>query len=351
MDLFDINSYDYHLPTELIAKFPCESRSDSRLLCIDRTAPLETTFSHQHFYDLPTFLRPGDLLVLNNTRVVPARLYGQKLSGGKIEALVERPLPNNQVLMHIRSSKPIKEGTHLIFLNQQADDSFTAKVVGRQENLYQVQLPPEHELFALLSEFGEIPLPPYLERKAESLDSERYQTVYAEASGAVAAPTAGLHFDDALFKRLKQSGVDHAFLTLHVGAGTFQPVRVDNIKTHKMHSEWMEVTQATCDKLKATKQAGGRIIAVGTTSVRALETLGKLQDPFSATTLDTDIFIYPGFEFHLIDGMITNFHLPKSTLLMLVAAFAGYEKMMAAYKIAVENQYRFYSYGDAMLIL
>lgn len=291
----------------------------------------------------------GDLLVFNNTRVIPARLLGKKASGGQVEVLVERILPDNTVLAHVRASKAPKPGTSLIL-----EGAVNVTVIGRQEALFHLQFDHDEPVLTLLEQHGHMPLPPYIDRPDESQDKERYQTVYNQKPGAVAAPTAGLHFDDDILAALKQKGVKLAFVTLHVGAGTFQPVRVDNILEHKMHSEYAEVGQDVVDAVLATKAAGKRVIAVGTTSVRSLESAAVAAEntadvimPFFA---DTDIFIYPGFQFKVVDAMFTNFHLPESTLMMLISAFAGREKVMAAYQQAIEQEYRFFSYGDSMFI-
>jgi len=337
-----VADFDYELPGKLIARYPLAERSASRLLYLNRTSG---ALRDQQFTDLPQLINPGDLLVFNNTKVMPARIFGQKRTGGKIELLIERILPDRRILAHLRASKSPPINSELMLADQQL-----AIVRGRIEALYELELPHCDDIGAWLDVHGEIPLPPYLERKAEDADRERYQTVYAEHLGAVAAPTAGLHFDQRLLAALSAMGVNQAFLTLHVGAGTFSPVRVEHIDDHHLHAERIEVDAALCAAIADTKARGKRVIAVGTTGVRALEAVfakfGQLQ-PYHG---ETDIFIKPGYTFNVIDAMITNFHLPESTLLMLVSAFAGYEHTMAAYAHAVSHAYRFYSYGDAMLI-
>lgn len=336
------SDFHFDLPPELIATHPAASRTGSRLLVVDRQ---KQALHDQRFPDLLAWLSPGDLLVFNDTRVIPARLFGQKATGGQVEILVERILDGQRCLAHIRASKSPKPGSVLHV------GSNTLQVVGRHDALFELALDVDQgELLALLEAQGHMPLPPYIEREDTSADRERYQTVYGRNPGAVAAPTAGLHFDEAFLKQVADRGVDTAFTTLHVGAGTFQPVRADSILEHKMHKEWLRVGAETVAKVKATKAAGKRVFAVGTTSVRSLETAamsGELQ-PYEG---DTDIFIYPGYRFRVIDGLITNFHLPESTLIMLVSALAGREFVLRAYEHAVQQRYRFFSYGDAMLIV
>lgn len=342
-----LSDFHFDLPDALIARFPMPERSASRLLCMDGNSG---ELQHQQFSDLPDKLNSGDLLVFNNTRVIPARVFGKKASGGKLEVLIERITAEGEALAHLRSSKSPKPGSE-IFLDGYA---LPVQVAGRQGALFELHLAAGERWLPILDEIGHMPLPPYIDRPDEDSDQERYQTVYAKQPGAVAAPTAGLHFDQATLERLKQKGVEFAYVTLHVGAGTFQPVRVDNILEHEMHSEWLDVPQETVDAILATKQAGGRVVAVGTTSVRSLESAAQQtlvkQGELAAFQGDTDIFIYPGYEFQLIDAMVTNFHLPESTLIMLVSAFAGYQHTMHAYQQAVQHQYRFFSYGDAMFI-
>ncbi|MDV6317877.1 tRNA preQ1(34) S-adenosylmethionine ribosyltransferase-isomerase QueA [Chromohalobacter sp. HP20-39] len=337
---------DFHfdLPDELIARYPSETRSDCRLLCLD---DVSGEVQHRRFTDLLTQLDPGDLLVFNDTRVIPARLFGQKTSGGRVEMLLERPLDTHRGLAHLRASKAPKPGTELIF-----EGDIRAVVEERHEALFELRFLGETPLIELLERHGHMPLPPYIDRQDELDDRERYQTVYARREGAVAAPTAGLHFDEALMAALRERGVEMGYVTLHVGAGTFQPVRVDDIREHHMHSEWLEVDETLCRQVEATRARGKRVIAVGTTSVRCLETASQGRDdgriaPYRG---DTDIFIYPGYTWRCVDALITNFHLPESTLLMLVSAFAGYRQVMHAYREAVAERYAFFSYGDAMFL-
>ncbi|MCG8535318.1 MAG: tRNA preQ1(34) S-adenosylmethionine ribosyltransferase-isomerase QueA [Pseudomonadales bacterium] len=330
----------YQLPDELIARYPAQQRSASRLLCLHRSTG--QTQDNQ-FWDLPDLLQPGDLLVFNNTKVIPARLFGQKETGGKVEVLVERITGEQTCLAHVRASKSPKAGSVIGI-----DGGGQLLMEGRQGELFELKC-VSGQLLELLEAVGHMPLPPYIDRADEALDQARYQTVYAQTPGAVAAPTAGLHFDDEILQRLQDKGVNTAFVTLHVGAGTFQPVRADDIRDHQMHSEWLEVSQAVANQVQQTKAAGGRVIAVGTTSVRCLETAsqdGQIR-PYQG---DTNIFIYPGFEFKVIDGLVTNFHLPESTLILLVSALAGREPVLAAYEHAVQQRYRFFSYGDAMFV-
>jgi len=333
------SDFDYHLPEQLIAQYPLAERTASRLLHVK-----DNELSDKHFIDILDLINPGDLLVFNNTKVIPARLHGQKETGGKVEVLIERVLDEHRVLAHIRASKSPKEGAVLLL-----ESNIRVKMLARHDALFELYFDSKTNVIDLLEQFGHMPLPPYIERDDEQSDQQRYQTVYAEKPGAVAAPTAGLHFDNNLLEKLKQKNVDFAHVTLHVGAGTFQPVRCDDIKDHKMHTEYVEVSQQVVDQVTKTKQAGGRIIAVGTTAVRSLESAAR-EGQLKAFYNDTNIFIYPGYEFKVIDALITNFHLPQSTLLMLVCAMAGYDNMMNAYKHAVEQKYRFFSYGDAMFI-
>ena len=333
--------FQFELPPELIAQFPSKHRTESRLLSLEgETGQL----SDQQFVDLLSLLKPQDLLVFNNTKVIPARLLGQKESGGKIEVLVERVLDEHRVLAHVRSSKSPGAGKRLIL-----EDKLDVEVLGRHDALFELYFHSDTDVIELLESHGRLPLPPYIERDVAKDDLERYQTVYAQHVGAVAAPTAGLHFDQQMLDSISGMGIDTAHVTLHVGAGTFQPVRVDDIKSHQMHSERIEVTEAVCEKIRDTRARGGRVIAVGTTSVRALESASRSGEiaPYSG---ETDIFIYPGYEFKSVDAMITNFHLSESTLLMLVSAFAGRDNVMSAYDHAIEKKYRFFSYGDAMFI-
>ncbi|UYM16582.1 tRNA preQ1(34) S-adenosylmethionine ribosyltransferase-isomerase QueA [Endozoicomonas euniceicola] len=333
-----VSDFDFDLPDEQIARFPAKERTGSRLLCLDGNSG---EIAHRQFADIESFLNPGDLLVMNNTRVIPARLFGRKETGGKLEVLIERVLEEKKVLAHVRSSKSPKPGSRIWL----ADDNITAGVSGRQGTMFLIDF--DEPVLPQLQTFGHMPLPPYIDREDGSADRLRYQTVFAEKDGAVAAPTAGLHFDEALLERLEQKGVNKAFVTLHVGSGTFQPVRVDNIADHEMHSEYIEVSEAVCQAVRETRARGNKVVAVGTTSVRSLESAsasGEIQ-PFTG---DTDIFIFPGYPFRSVDAMITNFHLPQSTLLMLVSAFSGQEAILNAYNEAVKEGYRFFSYGDAM---
>ncbi len=336
------SDFDYHLPEELIAKYPLVERSASRLLCMDRESK---TLKHMLFKGIVDLVNPNDLLVFNNTRVIPARLFGQKQTGGKIECLVERVIDAHRVLAHLKASKSPKPGAQLVFA-----DTLEAEVLSRQGDLFELTFLGADPVFDVLEQYGHMPLPPYIDREDGSEDVERYQTVYSEHKGAVAAPTAGLHFDEAILKQLTEKGVDMAYVTLHVGAGTFQPVRVESIKDHHMHSEYMILGEDVCEAVNACKKRGGRVIAVGTTSVRCLEAAAQTGElkPYQG---DTDIFIYPGYQFKCVDSIITNFHLPQSTLLMLISAFADKELVMQAYEEAIKEKYRFYSYGDAMILL
>lgn len=372
-----LSNFSFDLPIELIAKYPSKVRTECRLLELNgNTGEL----FDKSFVNILDLLSPNDLLVFNNTKVIPARLFGYKESGGKIEILIERILGENHALAHIRSSKSPKVGTKLIVCQNNSEPrlphsfeshngEFELEMVARHEALFEIKS-IHQPILEILNAIGHIPLPPYIDRADEEEDKERYQTVYAQNHGAVAAPTAGLHFDEHLIEEIKSKGISTAFVTLHVGAGTFQPVKVDEIRSHKMHSEYAVVPIETIEAVKQCKKNGGRVIAVGTTSIRSLESaanaalFGDFQDivlsdaphveiqldkltPFSG---DTNIFIYPGYQFKLVDALITNFHLPESTLIMLVSAFAGYEHTMQAYDHAVKEQYKFFSYGDAMFI-
>lgn len=339
-----VSDFRFTLPDQLIATHPAETRSGSRLLALDRASGQLT---HKQFSDFADLLAPGDLLVFNNTRVIPARLFGHKDSGGKVEVLIERLMDSNAVLAQIRASKPPRSGSSILF--SAAGHAVQASVLGRSDDFYQLQFPHDLDLPAFLDSCGHMPLPPYIKRNAEATDQQRYQTVYAAHSGAVAAPTAGLHFDSPVLQRIAARGIESAFVTLHVGAGTFQPVRVDDLADHRMHAEFLEVSEETCARVRACRARGGRVVAVGTTSVRSLETASQSGEiaPFRG---DTRIFIYPGYHFRSVDALLTNFHLPESTLLMLVSAFSSREHILAAYASAIEEKYRFYSYGDAMFI-
>ena len=341
---FTLSDFDFDLPPELIAQHPAAERSGSRLLDGRHGGAADCTFR-----DLPGLLDPGDLLVFNDTRVIKARLLGAKASGGAVEALVERVLPNHEVLMHLRASKSPKAGSRVRFA-----DAFDAEVLGRagpEASLFHLRFPSEP--LALLERHGHVPLPPYITHADTADDERRYQTVFAARPGAVAAPTAALHFDTAVLDALQARGVATANVTLHVGAGTFQPMRTERLAEHRMHSEWFEVSEATVQSIARTRAAGGRIVAVGTTTLRALESAaawstegGELQ----AGSRDTDIFITPGFDFRVVDVLVTNFHLPKSTLMVLVSAFAGHAQVRGLYAHAIAARYRFFSYGDAMLL-
>lgn len=334
--------FSFTLPEELIAQFPLANRSDSRLLHYDRATE---SANHLKFSDIVNLLQPNDLLVLNNTKVMSARLFGMKSTGGKIELLVERVLEPHRFVAQIKASKALKTGSEFII-----GDEVRLQIIGRREAMYDCKICSSLSVVELLETYGQIPLPPYIERGVTDADSERYQTVFAKHDGAVAAPTAGLHFDKPLLDKLQAKGVNIDYLTLHVGAGTFQPVRVDDIESHTMHSEWLSCNQSLVDNILQTKAKGGRVIAVGTTVVRALETAalsGSLQ-PYEG---DTNIFLYPGKPFRVIDGMVTNFHLPESTLVMLVAAFIGLKETQELYQTAIAERYRFFSYGDSSLLL
>jgi S-adenosylmethionine:tRNA ribosyltransferase-isomerase len=341
-----VADFSFDLPEELIARYPKTDRSASRLMALNGNSG---EITDQHFTDLLEHIETGDLLVFNNTRVIPARMFGQKASGGKLEVLVERLLDEHRVLAHIRCSKSPKPGSEIILEGQ-----VKATMIARHDALFELEIHGEKSVLTVLDEIGHMPLPPYIDRPDEDSDRERYQTVYNEKPGAVAAPTAGLHFDDTLMHQLKAKGVEFAFVTLHVGAGTFQPVKVDEIADHIMHAEYVEVPESVVNQINNTKASGGRVVAVGTTSVRSLESAAKVsKDAGKELTEfygDTDIFITPGYQFQLVDALITNFHLSESTLLMLVSAFSGYENIMAAYSHAVTEKYRFFSYGDAMFL-
>jgi S-adenosylmethionine:tRNA ribosyltransferase-isomerase len=341
---YTLADFDFELPPELIAQHPAAERSASRLLDGSGALPVDRVFR-----ELPQLLQPGDLLVFNDTRVIKARLLGEKSTGGAVEALVERVLPGHEVWAHLRASKSPRAGSIVRF-----DNAFHAEVLGRagpEDSLFHLRFPQDP--LQLLQRHGHVPLPPYITHGDTADDERRYQTVFAARPGAVAAPTAALHFDEALLAALDARGVQRAAITLHVGAGTFQPVRVERPAEHRMHSEWFEVGAATVAAIAATRQRGGRVVAVGTTTLRALESAartvpeGAALQPFTG---DTDIFITPGFNFRVVDRLITNFHLPKSTLMMLVSAFAGHAHIRALYRHAVESRYRFFSYGDAMLL-
>jgi S-adenosylmethionine:tRNA ribosyltransferase-isomerase len=337
---YSLADFDFELPPELIAQHPAAERSASRLLDGRGRMPADRVFR-----DLPGLLQAGDLLVFNDTRVIKARLFGEKSSGGAVQALVERVLAGNEVLAQLRASKSPKAGSVVRFAA-----AFDAEVLGRagaDEALFHLRFPADP--FVLMQQHGHVPLPPYITHDDAAEDEARYQTVFAARPGAVAAPTAALHFDEALLQALQDRGIGRAAVTLHVGAGTFQPVRTENLAEHRMHAEWFEVGAATVQAIAATRAAGGRIVSVGTTTLRALESAAR-DGTLRAGSAETDIFITPGFEFKVVDQLVTNFHLPKSTLLMLVSAFAGHEQVRALYRHAIEARYRFFSYGDAMLL-
>ncbi|WP_192875545.1 tRNA preQ1(34) S-adenosylmethionine ribosyltransferase-isomerase QueA [Ignatzschineria cameli] len=335
-----LSDYDYHLPEELIAQFPPKVRGTSRLL-----VPYEGEIRDHRFDALVEYLRPGDRIVINNTRVLPARLFGQKETGGKVEIMVERLLTESEILAQIKASKALKPGQKVLI-----EGVPRLEMVARDENFFQLRTIDGTPIAQLLETYGHLPLPPYITRSDEELDQSRYQTVFNKEEGAVAAPTAGLHFTEELLDQLRAKGVDITEITLHVGAGTFQPIRSENLDEHQMHKEWISVPASAVEEIKATKAAGKRVIAIGTTAVRALESAalsGELR-PFVG---DTDIFIKPGFEFKVIDGLLTNFHLPKSTLLVLVSTLMGKARIEEIYQHAVKERYRFFSYGDSMLLV
>lgn len=336
-----LKDFHYELPPGLIARYPLEKRSASRLLCLNKKTGV---IEHRHFSDLVSFVSPNDLLVCNNTRVIAARLLGNKESGGRVEMLVERILDEQRILAQLRVSKTPQVNSFLLFSN-----GIRFQVLQRHTDFFELRCMAPASVLDVIETIGQVPIPPYFHRAPEVSDKERYQTIYAQHKGSVAAPTAGLHFDGELFNQLQNKGVTIGYVTLHVGAGTFAPIRVNDIEHHSMHKEYVHVSHELCAQIKKTKAQGGRVVAVGTTTVRSLETASRSGDiqPFSG---DTDIFIYPGYQFRCVDALITNFHLPCSTLLMLVSALGRYEHMMTAYRDAVSNGYRFFSYGDAMLI-
>ncbi len=336
-----LDQFHYELPDDLIASQPAGRRTDSRLLALDGSTG---TIEHGQFANILGLIEPGDLLVMNDTRVIPARLYGVKATGGKVEILVERLLDERRLLAHVRASKSPRPGSELTI-----EGGHPARVAARDADLYVLEFIGNETAIDILNAVGHMPLPPYIDRADTVHDRERYQTVYARVPGAVAAPTAGLHFDEDMLVQLRAKGVNIAFVTLHVGAGTFQPVRVEHIEQHHMHSEVVDINQALCDQVEATRAAGKRVIAVGTTSVRCLETAGR-EGVMRPMRGETDIFIYPGYKFRMVDALITNFHLSESTLLMLVCAFAGYRRVLESYRQAVAQGYRFFSYGDAMFV-
>ncbi len=335
------SDFNFNLPNELIAQAPLQGRSDSRLLIVPQNS---TGFEDRQFSDILDYVSPGDLLVFNDTRVIPARLYGQKQTGGQVEILIERLLPAQQVRAQIGASKAPKPGSSI-----RLGDGTELTVLQRDEGFYQLQFNTDEPVEMVLNRLGKMPLPPYIQRDANASDYSRYQTVFAKHAGAVAAPTAGLHFDESLLSALKQKGVDFGHITLHVGAGTFQPMRADHVKDHVMHSEWLNVGAELCQQMAETRARGNRIIAVGTTVVRALES-ASVDGVVHPLAGDTQIFIFPGYKIRSVDALITNFHLPESTLLMMVSAFAGKQRIFDAYHYAIAQKYRFFSYGDAMLL-
>ena len=342
------DEFSYQLPDDLIAQFPAEQRDSSRLLAMDCDSGEHTDLE---FSSLPDLLKTGDLLVFNDTRVILARLFGHKETGGKVEILLERIMDDQRILVQIRASKAPKPGNVI-----RLQEGINLELVERQDDMFVLDVVGELSILEVMQKVGHMPLPPYIQREDDVQDKERYQTVYAKIPGAVAAPTAGLHFTDKLIQKITDQGIECAFVTLHVGAGTFQPVRVENIEDHKMHHEYLQVSADVCEKVKRCKERGGRVIAVGTTAVRCLETAAGGFELKSAGELkpyqgETDIFIYPGYEFKVVDALITNFHLSESTLLMLVSAFAGRDNVMNAYQHAIDERYRFFSYGDAMFLI
>ncbi len=335
------SDFNYVLPEDLIAQRPLAERTASRMLCMDKQ---RGDIQDRYFRDFIDLVTDKDLLVFNNTRVIPARLYGRKASGGKVEILIERVISQKQALAHVKASKAPKPGSKIVL-----DGGFKCCVDGRNNDLFKLTFCGGPTLDEVLSEVGHIPLPPYIQREDEALDLERYQTVFAEQAGAVAAPTAGLHFDREMMRKLQEKGVKQVFVTLHVGSGTFQPVRVEDLSQHLMHQEYYSVSEAVVEAVKNTRKQDGRVICVGTTSVRALES-ASCKGELEAGCGDTELFITPGYRFRSVDALLTNFHLPQSTLLMLVSAFAGYDNTMCAYQHAVSQRYRFFSYGDAMFL-
>lgn len=347
------SDFNFDLPLELIANFPASDRTSCRMLCLDGNSG---ALSDHTFIDLKQFLQPGDLLVFNDTRVIPARMYGHKSTGGKCEFLIERILSPTQALSHIKASKAPRTGT-VIYVGTDAEPKkYQFVVLGRDGDLFHIICAEDQEILDVLNDVGHVPLPPYIQRPDEDADKERYQTVYSREPGAVAAPTAGLHFDEAQLADLKAYGVDFAFVTLHVGAGTFQPVREDDVAKHHMHSEYVQLSPEVVSKVINTHKSGHRVIAVGTTAVRSLESAAAAarkrgsSEEIAPFYDDTSIFIYPGYRYQIVDALITNFHLPESTLIMLVCAFAGYKNTMQAYAHAVSERYKFFSYGDCMFI-
>jgi S-adenosylmethionine:tRNA ribosyltransferase-isomerase len=335
------SDFKYHLPSELIAQKPLPQRSASRLLQLNKQTGSITDARFTEFIDM---LQPQDLLVFNDTKVIPARLFASKVTGGKVEILIERIENQHQALAHVRASKSPKADSLLLL-----QDGTVCRVLGREHDLFRLHFETDKDVLSVLTEIGHMPLPPYIDRQDDQEDLDRYQTVFAKQAGAVAAPTAGLHFDDEIMQQMEQKGIPRTFITLHVGSGTFQPVRVDDLAQHVMHSEYFQVSEACVEAVRNTKANGGRVVAIGTTAVRALESASQLGELQSGCG-DTQLFITPGYNFRTVDAMLTNFHLPESTLLMMISAFAGYDSVMNAYKHAIEQRYRFFSYGDAMAI-
>ena len=335
------SDFNYLLPIDLIAQNPLENRSASRMLYMNKQSG---DIADRQFTDFIDLIQPNDLLVFNNTKVIPARLFGHKHSGGKVEILIERVLDEHHAIAHVKSSKAAKAG---VVIN--LDAGFSCEVLGQEQDLYRLRFNGEQSLLSILAQIGHIPLPPYISRADNEIDFSRYQTVFAQQEGAVAAPTAGLHFDEVTMAKVQEKGVKQTFVTLHVGSGTFQPVRVENLAEHLMHKEYFAVSQQAVNAVLETRSKGGRVIAIGTTAVRALESASKTGE-LTAGFGDTELFITPGYQFKSVDAMLTNFHLPESTLLMLICAFAGYENIMTAYQHAIAQKYRFFSYGDAMFL-
>lgn len=344
-----ISNYDFHLPKNAIAKYP-KPRGQSKLMLVKKNANGEDLIEHKQIFDLPKLLQKNDLLIFNDTKVIPARIIAQKTSGGKLEIMVERILPERQILAQIKNGKSLKKGQEILLPN-----SYKAIFLERQDSMFLLELESAKPILDLLQEIGEIPLPPYIDRKAEDEDKQTYQTIFAHKAGAVAAPTAGLHFTDEILAELSASGIAYDFVTLHIGAGTFQPIKCENILEHKMHAEWLEVSQKVVDKIKQTKAKGGRVICVGTTSVRSIETManasGASIDELKPYSGFSQIFIYPSYKWQIVDGIFTNFHLPKSSLLLLVSAFKSKDIILKAYAEALKNGYKFFSYGDALLLI
>ncbi len=338
-----LSDFNYELPAELIAQHPLANRTDSRLLEVRAQGDIGAQFVDRQFRDILSLIKPGDLLIFNDTKVIPARLHGKKETGGNVELLIERISAENQAWVQIRASKVPKTGS-IVHIHNAAGETFPVEMIGYDGRFYELRFP--ENVFALLERFGELPLPPYIEHKPDEDDATRYQTVVAKNPGAVAAPTAGLHFDENILRQLSEQGAQYATVTLHVGAGTFTPVREEDLSKHKMHYEWFSIPPETLEAIAETHRKGGRVIAVGTTSLRALESQALTQK----NSGETNLFITPGFTFKTVDCLLTNFHLPKSTLLMLVSAFAGVDNIRNAYQHAIQNEYRFFSYGDAMFL-